>query len=374
MAKWKATHEEKKVFIQEIEEGGLKMPDIKTTIKSIRLAWIKRLSLNENNFTCLAKARLNVQNLADFLAYKNDTQYLQPNLPIFYSQILQSWYDIYSVEPLTNEEVQLERLWHNKYILIGHKPVFYQKWKDSGINRINDILSDTGNFKTSNELYHDLQIRVKVLDYNSLKSSIPQTWKRLLAEKITELNVTTDLTLKIQKVAIPIIDITCKEIYWELLSKFKVRPIALSRWEDLYIFVHFEWEHIFRIPYTVARETSLHSLQYQIIHRYFPCARNLHKWYPNEPSDCIYCHKEDSLEHYFSECENVKPMWTWFKNLINQTYQCNVTLSTLDILFGITYHVRPSPPGSPRRSNPISLQIYIITGLLDGIMPILVEF
>lgn len=39
----KKHHVKKKVLIQSIEDGGLKMPDIETTIKAIKLTWIKRL-------------------------------------------------------------------------------------------------------------------------------------------------------------------------------------------------------------------------------------------------------------------------------------------------------------------------------------------
>ena len=313
------------------------MPDIRAMIKAIKLSWIKRLVSKDNNFTGLARARLNVLNLTKFLSYKNDLHYLQPDLPSFYKQILDFWYEIYSIEPISNEEVQSEVLWHNKFILIGNKLALYTKWMAKGISRVNDIIINTGHFKTIDELYQDFNIRVSIMDYNRLKSAIPLKWKRLLCEKIDmPAHTFTELSLKVQNNTKTIENIMCKEIYWELINKTKTRPTALNTWEEIYFFIDFEWEQIFKIPYEVARETSLQSLQYQIINRYYPCAKSINKWYPNETSNCTFCQTEDSLEHYFCDCDKVRPFWIWFKEWINELYQCNITLSTLDLIFGIT--------------------------------------
>ena len=42
--------------------------------------------------------------------------------------------------------------------------------------------------------------------------------------------------------------------------------------------------------------------------------------------------------------------------------------------FAVYVCIRPSPPGTTGRSSLISLQLYIITDLLDGMMPINLEF
>ena len=54
------------------------------------------------------------------------------------------------------------------------------------------------------------------------------------------------------------------------------RPTSLEKWEELYYYVDFNWEHIFQLPYLTATETSLQSMQYQIIHRFFPCNSTVH--------------------------------------------------------------------------------------------------
>jgi len=328
-------HVKKKVLIQEIEQGGLKMPDIKAMVKAIKFSWIRRLSTKDNNFTCLAKACLKISDIKSFLLHKNDTVYLNKDVPPFYKQLLQIWYELYSIEPTSNEEVRREHLWHNKYILIGDKPAHFKKWQENGICIINDIILDRNKFKTLNKLNQDFHTRINVMEYNSLISAIPRTWKQMITNNKIVITNEIELKVKIKKVEKCINTITCKEIYWELISKLTDRPTAFAKWEELYYYVNFEWEHILRLPYNVARETSLQSLQYQIINRYFPCAENVHKWYPNEPPTCTYCNADDSIEHYFSDCEKVKPFWIWFRTLMNDIYHCNIMFSSLDIIFGI---------------------------------------
>ena len=44
-------HVKKNVLIQNIENGGLKMPDISSMIKAIKINWVKRLTVKNNSFT-----------------------------------------------------------------------------------------------------------------------------------------------------------------------------------------------------------------------------------------------------------------------------------------------------------------------------------
>ena len=46
----------KKVLIQEIESGGLKMPDISSMLKAVKLDWLKRLCVKETLYTHFASS------------------------------------------------------------------------------------------------------------------------------------------------------------------------------------------------------------------------------------------------------------------------------------------------------------------------------
>ena len=49
-------HVKKKVLIQEIESGCLKMPDISSVLKAVKLGWLKRLCVKETLYTHFASS------------------------------------------------------------------------------------------------------------------------------------------------------------------------------------------------------------------------------------------------------------------------------------------------------------------------------
>ena len=128
-----------------------------------------------------------------------------------------------------------------------------------------------------------------------------------------------------------------REFYRELISRKYARPSALYKWEEQYFYVNFDWKLIFLHPYTHISDTKLQSLQYQIIHRYFPCRYNLSKWYHTNEENCNTCtNKRDTIEHFFYECIPVKKLWEdltkWFKNATLTSFP----LGCLDVLFGVS--------------------------------------
>ena len=90
-----------------------------------------------------------------------------------------------------------------------------------------------------------------------------------------------------------------------LIQRKLVTPTAVTKWEEHYFYVNFDWKHIFRVPYSSVRETSFQSMQYQILNRHFPWKEILSIWYSNDDKMCDYCEFSiDCLEHYFYYSES----------------------------------------------------------------------
>ena len=89
------------------------------------------------------------------------------------------------------------------------------------------------------------------------------------------------------------------------------------------------------IPYECTAEIYLHSLQYKILHRYFPYNYNLHLWSVIDSNQCVHCDDIDTLGHYFAECQVVKVFWKSLKTWFLRTFQFVINFTTLDILLGI---------------------------------------
>ena len=94
----------------------------------------------------------------------------------------------------------------------------------------------------------------------------------------------------------PIQDPFCKDIYWEFIHKRSCKPAGAEKWEDIYYFIDFDWKYIYSLPYHVARETHLQSMQYQILNHFIPCKYALKVW--NKDSElCNVCNTSDTIEH-----------------------------------------------------------------------------
>ena len=92
------------------------------------------------------------------------------------------------------------------------------------------------------------------------------------------------------------------------------------------------------IPYECTTETYLQSLQYKIIHRYFPCNYNLKLWNIRDNNRCSYCDEIDSLSHYFAKCHTVRLFWKSLKSWFLRIFQFIIKFTPLDILLGIPNH------------------------------------
>ena len=92
----KKHHLKKATLMASIDNGGLKMPDIKSMLKSIEISTIKRFSLQNSFASKTAKYILQIDNLEDLLQYKNDTKYTNIKSD-FYNQLLDMWYSIHSL-------------------------------------------------------------------------------------------------------------------------------------------------------------------------------------------------------------------------------------------------------------------------------------
>ena len=79
----------------------------------------------------------------------------------------------------------------------------------------------------------------------------------------------------------------------------------------------------------------LQSIQYKIIHRYFPCKYQLNTWNIEDSNICTYCQEIDALSHYFVQCESVRGFWNSLKALFLRTFEFCINFTVLDILLGI---------------------------------------
>ena len=336
----KKHHIKKQVLIQSIEDGGLKMPDIKTMIKATKLMWIKRFLTKNNNYISIAHVNSKIDNFEKFFYNKLNVCHLNSKPTPFYNQILSYWEEFrdLSSDKKSKMDILNEKLWLNKDILVDNKPLMFPAWSENGINCLFDILENNGIFKTKDQIQNSYGIQVDTMQYNSLKSAISKTWLQKIKcqnQQDFKFEARVDGDIKIDKKFKNISKVSCKEFYWQIIYGNLIRPTAFYKWEELYYYVTFNWKHILKLPYMTASETSLQSLQYQIINRFFPCNSIIHVWYTDIKANCAVCNIEDTIEHYFFYCHIVSEFWEMFKLWWKTNTLCDIRFGAIDIVFGI---------------------------------------
>ena len=84
--------------------------------------------------------------------------------PNIYTDILKAWATINHISPNTKEDVLKQVLWFNSNIhSIKNKPMFYKTWSDKGINYLNQIMDEQGNFKSCEELWRNFGREVNLI-------------------------------------------------------------------------------------------------------------------------------------------------------------------------------------------------------------------
>jgi len=337
---WNNKHHVKKTtLIQNTSAGGLNMPDIKSIIKSIKINFIKRLVDNDTNCNKTASTILKTKDVTKFLSFKNNTGFLH-ELPPYYKQLLDMWYSVHNTKPTLTEDILIENIWYNENILIGNKPVFNKQWSMAGINFIQDLLHNK-EFITKEQLETKYAIRCDFLFYIGLKAAIPKSWIEKIHQNNSAEHIHTEpcnLTVQIENKCVDIRRVRCKQLYMAEIERLAERPTCYYKWESNYYYSTFDWNLINIIPYRCTSETYLQSLQYKIIHRYFPCNYNLHIWNVNNNDKCNDCDEVDTLSHYFVECNKLCIFWKRLKSWFLKNFEFLINFTSLDVLLGIPNH------------------------------------
>ena len=92
----------------------------------------------------------------------------------------------------------------------------------------------------------------------------------------------------------------------------------------MYYYADFDWLVLFKIPYKVARETEVQSLQFKIFNRYIPCKENLYLWRKESSDICRVCNKTETTEHFLVQCSYNRVFWQDVSKRIQRALDINI--------------------------------------------------
>ena len=184
---------------------------------------------------------------------------------------------IFLQETYSTKEV--ETIWNNRFIKIEGYSVYYKKWHEAGVTKVEDIfLGNT--FLPFNDFCDKYKIKTNFLKYYGLCHAVPQEWVDILKGKAV---VPVEKSADQDK--IPLDQISCKLATKFLVKNKFVAPAAERRMRNANL-NEVTIQRIYSLPFKVTKDTRLSIFQFKIVHHILPTNATLHRDSLRENDKC----------------------------------------------------------------------------------------
>ena len=336
----------RETMINNINDGGLGMPDVYLVNSTSKISWIKRLT-NERDckWKILTLYMLNLN--STHLSHKIPETWISHCKTDFHKQLLQCWLFFKNMKPVGDVEILNEYIFHSSSITTGNTVLSPQMFglSNSSQNlsvKIMDLLNlTTGLILNINTINENLNWKLNFLQYMRLKSVISQIIVRLTRNlpftDTDRLSEEPYIRIKFKQQLLS--KIKTREIYQELVSRISKPPTLVSTWINIYPFLETHaWHITFALPYKIVHEPYLQSFQFKIIHRIINCNDNLYKWKIIDSPKCNFCTSIDTIEHHFYYCHTSIEFWRKLSHVIYEVFNLNIQFTVCEILLGLSTH------------------------------------
>lgn len=317
----------RKLIIQDYELGGCRMVDIKSFIKALKLSWLRRLQLRNDNIFRLFSTIVNVK-LKHVDDFGDDFCQLKANSAknVFWKEVLTYFAEFKRITPKSNKRFSVldHSLWYNSKIKMDKSTIFWKKWYEKGIVKIRDLLNGNRKIMELKEIENKYDIKIHFTNYEGIKRSIISTLNIKENDQNIDNLYISDLKFisKYSKGTQHIYDVFIKEMY--------IKPKIESKWtQELNLPESFNWSNVYTNLYKNVKDPKLKWLNFRIIHRIYGTNVFLQKIKLKSSSLCTFCKTyEEDLCHLFFDCPYVRTIWSnieeWISNKVKITH--NVTV------------------------------------------------
>ena len=160
----------RKAMINNFENGGLNVLDFKTMVKSLRLAWLRRLCTDEDA-GWKRYLRFLIKPFGGHLLFHCDYEPREYNITNkFYAELIQFWAEFRNA--FSTEDDSTSIIWNNKNIRINGKPVFYRRFFDKNLISIRQLRLHLNNAESLDLIRTDLELNCNFLVWAGLRSAL----------------------------------------------------------------------------------------------------------------------------------------------------------------------------------------------------------
>ncbi len=321
------------IMFSDLCEGGANMTSIRDFANSLKLFWVKKIIDQNNNnkwkslFLDQAK-KIGGKNVFYYTieTLKNTDLVENP----FWRNIIQIWGEIKSIVKDPDDDYLSKPLWFNQNIKVGNETIFYYHWSSKGINFINDLLNENGEFWSIEELTNNFHIKTTFLEYGGLLNSIPADWKKEFRGKGKARHIKCKAIYLIQNLKKP-----NREIYDRLVKNRQTKPENVIQKWNLELETNNDFSELLKQLLPI-RNTNLKNFQFKIFHRVLGTNRYTFKTGITNTDRCTFCFNErETIAHLFWHCTTSKNLWLNIKHDLDiENLFPNLTLNLKTVLFG----------------------------------------
>ena len=342
---WKGKDKVKRrAFINPIDKGGLKMPNIESMISAQRIICIKRyLSIDPAGWKFFLDFYLKKVG-GKFLFHCNFNYTKLPvTLPEFYKECIVAWTLLNEDNPSSSSEIANQVIWNNQFICIESKSVYNSRLINLGIVKIGDLYDTWGGFKSNKEPLYSTLSPVEHFLLFSLFNAFPEEWRKILKTNKNSISskthdlIQTDFKLRIEGKKVNFHNLKSKSLYDSFVSKISSIPTAQKKYNEAFSTHTFQldWEKIYLLPFKTTLDTKLREFQYKILNRILYTNKMLLKFKKVDSPLCDFCEKElETIEHLFFHCTKVSMFWNDLKSVLD-SFNITIRFDIMNVLFGI---------------------------------------
>ena len=320
-------------------KGGLNMIDLNKFDQSLKLTWIRRFFNTSSKWKQLTESQF--PKLTQIINYSDK---FTENLGSTTSN--KFWKDVFTYLSTfvkrykfsSKNEAKNSSFLYNSRIKVGKTEIKDHELKEKKIFFIHQLM-DGDNFLKFNEFRCKYNIRMNMLRFFSIISSIKNYIKTLPTENIinsTEFPLPFNVIFNAKKGA--------ALIYRNLNSQEKEQePTGFLKWNKQITISKTDWKQTFRNLKRTTKDCKLIWLQYRISHSILTTNRSVSKFNHQQSHLCQFCNlHSETIHHLFWQCPKVTAFWTSLSVLMNKRcmHAYKFRFTEKYILFGMSENIK----------------------------------
>ena len=342
--------------VQNYEHGGLKMIEIRSFIKSLKVSWLKRLYWAESNVIWADSIKRELPPIDELICFGSSKLRDIAKNGIhnrFWGDVVIAWADVCANFRVTSTEVFTEKMWFSNRTKF--KMGIVRDWDKKGLRFIADLYcKDSGTPLSCSALCSLFKINMTFLCHSSLFRSIaPHTDNLKSICKTTYPIMPYKIALLARKTNLS------RTAYLEFIASLpevKRNPQNESNLERKWLrdigYVH---EGTLRDVRLSTNSTYIQTFHYRVVSRIICTNTFLYRIAKSENSLCTFCNASDeTLVHLFWGCAQVKKYLEEIMKYLKDNYSVSINFNIQSWFF-------------PRVAEESKLNILIITIAKVGI-------